>query len=38
MKKKSKLRKFNEVKPSSVGYVVVTLFVLVMSTLIYLNV
>jgi hypothetical protein len=35
---KRKPRNFNQVKRSSVGYVVVTLFVLVMATLIYVNV
>lgn len=35
---KKKLRNFNKRKRSSVGYAVVTLLVLVITTLIYLNV
>ena len=35
---KSKLRKFNKVNRSSVGYVVVSLLVIVIATLIYMNV
>ena len=35
---KRKLRKFNQVKRSSVGYVLAVLTVMVVATLIYLNV
>ena len=38
MEKKMKLRKFNQVKRSSVGIVLVMLTVLVLAALIYVNV
>lgn len=37
MEQKRKLRNFNPVKRSSVGYVVASLLVLVIATLIYVN-
>ena len=38
MEKKMKLRKFNQVKRSSVGYVLASLLVIVIAALIYVNV